>query len=471
MRGLLWILVAAIVGGGAAACAAAGWETGMILTTDYTTFGQVAAFQRHAPWSVTPDLRQVGTDPVGRWHDGLYYVVNRAGGSNLQVLDPAAGFQVVKQFSLGAGRNPQDIAFAPDGTAWVSCYDQAVLLKVDVAAGAVVGTVSTAAFADADGLPETGWMQAVGERLYVTCQRLDRANYYAPAGPGLLAVFDMAGEAWIDADPEHPGLDAVTLAGGNPSGQPELSADHARLRLGCVGWYGVADGGVEEIDLAQLRSLGYVVTESALGGDLLDFVTVSTTRAYAIVSDASFHTSVRAWNPAAGALIGTVRASSEYAYADIDWDGGDWLYLADRSLGASGLRVFAAATGVEQTGSAIATGLPPAWIVPPRDPQLTAVASLPPPAATVVAACFPNPANPGCTIRLRGGPGTSATLTIHDLRGRRLRTATVPLGADGSGSFEFDGRDDRGRPIASGSYAVTAATGASLASGRLQVVR
>jgi hypothetical protein len=474
LRRAIALSFAAALGAGAGLWpgSARAWDTGLILTSDYQSFGRVRSCQRHAPWAVSGDLEQVGTDPVARWHDGLVYVVNRAGDSNLQVLDPAVGYHTVKQFSLGAGRNPQDIAFGRDGTAWVSCYDQPVLLQVDVAAGAVAGTVSTAVFADADGLPETGWMQAVGDRLYVTCQRLDRNNYYAPTGPGLLAIFDMTARTWIDADPAHPGLDAIALVAADPSGQPELSADHTRLRLGCIGFYGLNDGGVEEVDLAGMRSLGFLISEGTLGGDLLDFVIVSPTRAYAIVSDASFHTSVRAWNPATGTVIGTVRASTDYAYVDLAWDGGSELYLADRTLGASGLRVFDAGSGVEQTGAAIATGLAPVSIVLPRDPQLVAIGpSGPPVPSRLTLEAFPNPANPGCTIQVRGSPAARVPLAVYDLRGRLLRLSTVMTGADGLATFRLDGRDGCGRPLPSGAYEIVAGAGADRASARLQIVR
>jgi hypothetical protein len=166
-----------------------------------------------------------------------------------------------------------------------------------------------------------------------------------------------------------------------------------------------------------------------------------------------------------------VRAASEYAYADLAWDGVAWLYLADRSLGVSGLRVFDATTGAEQTGAAIPTGLPPAWIVLPRDPQLTAVTPRPVASHLVLSSPFPNPGNPGCSLRVRGAAGARVPLAICDLRGRRLRTGWIVTGPDGEASFYFDGRDDRGRSIPSGSYAVVAGAGAVRVGRALQIVR
>lgn len=466
---LAWLPAFALLA--ASAPPAAAWTEGLVLTADFLGPGMAASFSREAPWGVTPDREPLGTDPVARWRDGLVYVVNRSGDSNLQVLDPAAGYQTVRQFSLGAGRNPQDIAFGPDGRAWVSCYDTAELLEVDAEAGSVVAAYSTAGFADADGLPETGWMQAVGGRLFVTAQLLDRNGWYAPTGPGRLLVFDMAARAWVDADPAAPGVNGIVLAGANPYPQLELSADRQRLYVPCVGWYGAADGGVDAVDVAGLRSLGFAITESVLGGDVLDVVVVGSELAFASVSDASFVTSLRRWNPRTGELTGVLRTAAGYAYVDLAWDGGDWLYVCDRTTGAAGLRVFAAATGVEQTVAPLATGLPPAWLALPRQPHLVAAPAAGAPAALVLAAPFPNPANPGCEIRLRGPALQAVPVAIHDLRGRRLRSATVVTDAAGEGRWRCDGRDDRGRSLPSGLYRVTAGAGPAAVSRPLAVVR
>ena len=121
---------------------------------------------------------------------------------------------------------------------------------------------------------------------------------------------------------------------------------------------------------------------------------------------------------------------------------------------SAGVRVR---TGIEQTGAVIPCGLAPAWIALPRLPALTAV----PGSGTGVAAVrlsspVPNPANPGCTVALQGPADARVTVTLHDLRGRRVRTALARLDGEGRGSFRFDGRDDAGRAVAAGRYLVRA---------------
>ena len=166
-----------------AVAAAAGADQAWVLTGDYSQFGRLRSFDQAPPWTVSGDLAVTPGDAVGREHDGLLYVVGRGGASVLQIYDPTAGLALVREFSLGVGRNPQDIAFDTQGRAFVSCYDQAVLLRVDVNAGIVAQTYSTAAFADADGLPETAWMLARGDRLFIACQRLNRPGGYVRRVP------------------------------------------------------------------------------------------------------------------------------------------------------------------------------------------------------------------------------------------------------------------------------------------------
>ena len=68
----LWLAVALC--GSAAAL-----DTGWIITTDYGSFGRLRSFACNAPWTVSGDLAVVPGDAIGRYHDGLLYVVGRGG--------------------------------------------------------------------------------------------------------------------------------------------------------------------------------------------------------------------------------------------------------------------------------------------------------------------------------------------------------------------------------------------------------
>ena len=429
-------------------------ETGWVLTTDYSTFGRVRSFALDDPWTVSGDRATIPGDAVGRYHEGKVYVVGRKGANLIQIYDPDAGFALVREFSIGAGHNPQDIAFDAVGEAYVSCYDEAVLLRVDVEGGTVLDAFDTSLFADADGLPETAWMLARGDRLYIACQKLDRNNWYAPTGPGALLVFDTAAEIWVDMNDATPGIQPIVLTGDNPNTRIEAVDDGGggwNLRVGCVGTYGLNDGGIEEVDPIADASLGYVVTEQELGGDLIGF-TGTGDDIHVLVSDASFITSLRRFDSAAGSVT-VLDTGNGYVHADLVWDGDFQLYLADRTVGSAGLRVFDTVSGTELTTGVLATGLPPFMFVLPATDGISAV-----PAVDTdrlrLSNPQPNPCNPAAVLHIQGRPGRLVRVGVYDLRGRRLQDKTLQTDGGGRTVFRFDGRDRRGRSLPAGVYRV-----------------
>ncbi|MEZ4389083.1 MAG: hypothetical protein R3D98_16175 [Candidatus Krumholzibacteriia bacterium] len=313
MRTILFVLLALMLAVGARA-----QSQGAVIATDYATTAYVAGLGLAAPWAVGPVPGEpVYNDAVARWHAGLLYVVNRGGADNVQVLDPAQGFDTVRQFSLGLGRNLQDIGFATDGTAYVSCYDTAELLHIDPATGQLLQVISTAGFADADGLPETGWLLVHDGRLFLNCQRLDRDGWYAPVGDSYLLVLDTATNQWLDADPATPGTQGIRLGATDPI--TPIQRRDGRLYVGCVGYYGVNDGGVAVVDPVTLAPLGLEITEAVLGGDLVSLAVTGETR-HLIVSDGSWVTHVMEYLP--GHMPTTVASGAAYDHADLAWDGG-----------------------------------------------------------------------------------------------------------------------------------------------------
>jgi hypothetical protein len=450
--------------------AVAAWTECVILTTDYSTFGGVSIMQRQAPWAIEPDVEAVSGDAIARWHEGLVYVVNRGGASNIQILDPGAGYQTIRQFSIGVGRNPQDIAFSSTGAAYVSCYNVPLLLKVDVEEGTILEEISTAQFADADGVPETAWMQAIDDLLYIACQRLDRDNWYLPTGLSLLLVYNMVLDEWVDVNLGTPEVDGIVLTGENPSTQLELHQSRSLLRVGCSGWPAVLDGGVEVVDLETWTSLGFEVTEEELGGDLTDFESVNETLAFTIVYGSGFETSIRSYNPETGGSVAVIDQATGYDHADIAYERESQLFVADRALGVSGIRVFNVWSCEELTATPLPTGLPPFFIVLPLDEALTSVPDFEV-ADLQLDEPWPNPSNPSSHIRFRGPAGVPIQVGIYDLRGRRVRSAAVITNSDGTGLYFFNGRDEIGRLVASGVYRVVVSYGVWRETRSLTLVR
>jgi len=436
-----------------------------VIATDFVSSGAVSRLDLSNPWDVATDLETVHHDAVGIWHDGLIYVVNRAGADNIQVLDPENEYTTIRQFSLGLGRNLQHMAFHDDGTAYVSCYDTAELLHIDPADGTILQVISTALFADADGLPETGWVHLSGDRLFVTCQRLDRDNYYSPVGDSYLLVLDTTTNTWVDADQAQAGVQGILLAAANPYTRIVPADDH--LLIGCNGYYVVNDGGVAVVDPSTLTSLGLEISEDDLGGDIVGLASGLDGRRHVVISDASFHTAVKAYT--IDGVVSLLHQASGYDHADIAYDGDFQILVADRKIGAAGVRIFDAASGAQLTSTPLATGLPPAWFVIPSDRE-TPVLDLPT-ASLTMAAPWPNPANPSTTIAFRAPSGTQVTLRLIDLRGRLVRQTRLIVGAEGSGTWTFDGRDRQGRQVASGVYRCVAEGIGSFAARSLTIVR
>ncbi len=69
-----------------------------------------------------------------------------------------------------------------------------------------------------------------------------------------------------------------------------------------------------------------------------------------------------------------------------------------------------------------------------------------------IEAVWPNPASGSTTIRFAVPLQDTARLDVYDLRGRLVRELRRDAGGPGTLEAVWDGRDDRGSPVASGTY-------------------
>jgi flagellar hook assembly protein FlgD len=77
----------------------------------------------------------------------------------------------------------------------------------------------------------------------------------------------------------------------------------------------------------------------------------------------------------------------------------------------------------------------------------------PSPAAFLLEQNYPNPFNPSTTISFEvRKPSIGYTLDIYDIRGARVRRLAQGFLGRGRHSVSFDGKDERGRDLASGTY-------------------
>jgi hypothetical protein len=332
----------------------AGLRSAFVVATDFIT-GSFGTISLDAPRQVTPATpeRRLGADAVAREANGLVYVVNRSDPPNIQVLDPAADFSTILQCSTGERSNPQDIAFLRSDKAYVSRYGNTQVLVVDPSvadcADFVRAEIDLASFADADGFPEMDQMAIVGERLYVSLQRLDQDNFFTPAGPGMVAVIATATDEVVGQ---------IELSGRNPFAHTRgLTVRNGSLLVSEAGLFGVNDGGIEAIDLQSQAALGYFVSEEDLGGDVTDFAMVSDDLGFATVSLPDFSNALVAFDPHQGTVIRTLASGGNFADIEVN-DRGE-LFVADGTFGRSGVRIFDVDTLDELTAEPIDLVLPP----------------------------------------------------------------------------------------------------------------
>jgi hypothetical protein len=297
-------------------------------------------------------------DSVVRHQMDRIFVLNRFGANNVQELEPD-GLATLRQCSVGLGTNPHDIVMISPSKAYVTLYDRPTLAIVDpgvdpTCAGFVTDHIDLAALADGDGIPEMDQSVLVGNRLFVTLQRLDRARFFRPGGPGRLAV--------IDTD-EDTVIGSVELEITNPFAETKgLIHDLQSGRIYVAGpgtlFTDPADGGIEIVDPVGLVSLGVAMTGAELGGDVSDLVLVGRDRAYALVASTGFRISLVELDLPARRVTATL-ASSDFFFSDIELNEDGTLCVADRDPFAPGLRCFSVADNREVTPEPVNPGLSP----------------------------------------------------------------------------------------------------------------
>ena len=441
-----------------------------VYATDFSS-GSIAAIAFGPPRTVTPNVATVSSDAVLRHFDGLLYVINRFGFDNIQVLDPSSGYTTVRQFSVGNGSNPHDIVFVSRTKAYVPRYGSPDLWIVNPQTGAHTGTISLAQFADAAGIPEMDRAVVWAGRVFITVERLDRNNFFLPTDSSQVIVIDPATDTIVDADPAAPGVQGILLPYQNPN--TKLLVDTSgMLVVGCSGYFGIADGGVVRINPATLTVTAAEITEAALGGDINDVALFDATRGYAVVSDASFNTLLKAYDRDAHSVTGTPFSTAGFYIADTEINDRAELWLCDRTPGNPGVRVFSASTGTQLTSSPLNTGLPPQNIAFDDATTVDVPLSGDSPAGTGLTALrvLPNPVSGVAEIRFHiGGPAAQGDgeLAVYDASGRLVASRRLARLAAGEHAVSWDGHIPAGPMVPAGLYFVRVRVGPHWVTARL----
>jgi len=231
----------------------------LLTTTDFST-GALTVVDPDA-LEVTPDVAVASTDaipfvdPLG----GRVVIANRFGLDYLDVWTEP-GFDARGQFPVAAdmgSANPHGVAFAPDGTAWVTTLGTSRLRRFDLArppGSAEVETIELSAFADPDGNPEASLVVSCGRSVYVAVQRLDAA--FSPVDVDMLVAIDPDEGLPVDLDAETPGGQGLALQGTwLRQLRTDPTDDTGRTLLGLT-------TGIERIDL-DTRTVSWAAPQDA----------------------------------------------------------------------------------------------------------------------------------------------------------------------------------------------------------------
>lgn len=466
MRSRSSLLLACTLSALASASLARAATKAFVFGTDFTT-GSLSAVSMPSLASAC-DVASPHSDARLRFFGGQLYVVNRFGADNIQIVDPVS-YGTVRQFSVGNGANPYDVAVLSPTRAYVTRYERRELWIVDPSTGLKTGEIDLGGFADADGVPEMDRIAVVGPFAFVSLQRIDRNGGFVPTDSSLVAVIDTRTDALVDCDPVAAGVQAILLPRTNPVTDFALDVTTSRLLIGCVGFYGVLDGGIVAIDAAGLTSTEVVVSDAELGGDCNDLVLISPTHAYAIINTSAFVTQLVRVNPATAAVGPTLFDPGAFALSDVEWDGGSELWLCDSRFVGGAVRRFSTLTDLA-VGSPLSCTLPPQGIT--FDRASGPFAGVPAAASRLaLAAPWPQPARGSVRLAWTLAEAGEARLDVFDALGRRVRVLVEGLQPAGARELVWDLTDDRGAPLRAGMYLVRARTAAGDARQRVVVSR
>ncbi|NOT35375.1 MAG: hypothetical protein HOP12_14620 [Candidatus Eisenbacteria bacterium] len=400
----------------------------------------------------TLDVEDLNADAVSRWFGGYLFVVNRFGADNVQVIGGAPSFDTFSQYSVGNGANPQDLVFASPLKAYVSRYGAASVLVVDPVTGAeVAAPISLAPLADSDGLPEMAHMIRVGRWLFVACQRLTN---FSPSNPSIVAVIDTQTDLLVDVDPNTSGVQGITLALRNPFSSFVFDRSRTRLLIGCSGSFSALDGGIEAIDPLGWTTLGVLVTEAALGGEISDVAVRDGARGYAAVNSFS-DGRVVPFSLVDGAVSPAIyTVPNGFGVPDFETNDRGELWVCRNTFADPGLVVIRMADEQVVAGP-ISTGLPPQSVT--FDGATDAVLGAPPVIASsgiALSSPWPNPARGVTRFTLRLPAAAIVSAEAFDAGGRRVATLARGPRAAGESTLEWNLRESDGKIVHSGMYFV-----------------
>jgi hypothetical protein len=296
-----------------------------------------------------------GPDPIVRRLGEELFIVNRAGGDNVTIID-AITHDLIAQHAVGAGANPQDVAVFAD-TLFVPALAEPGVVAIDRSNGN--SSVIDLSSLDVDGHPNCVSAYVVDGRVFVACGVLDET--YTPRGNGKLAVIDAT---------THVHLTTLDLPVANPLGllQPAAATGLAarQLLLGTVPDYQDFSSGCLLSITATASPTATCLLSNQLMGGYANHVESSADgeQLWLAVNgfsadDFSPFGNLRSYDVTTATLSPTPISGGTQIIVDFAVCPSGVVVAADRSQGESGLRVYEA--GAEVTASPLSIGMPPGY--------------------------------------------------------------------------------------------------------------
>jgi hypothetical protein len=326
----------------------------IVVAGDFHMTGVLSAVDTRTR-TVSPDVgppMAVGCDPIIRHIGNELFIVNRATGNSVTILDDTT-LAFKDQLDTGAGSDPQDVAvvggklYVPTlGTTGVTVLTRGATASAEIDLSAD----------DPDGHPDCSSIYLVGTKLYVACGLLTGA---AATGPGKVYVIDTVGNTVL-------GEQTLTLTTRNPISlfeQAPAGAPHAGELLLPTAELDdashVVGGCIERVVPGEAPTApGCMVTNRDLGGvsrrlsfQLIDGMSLL----WSAVSVDDAHANLRVVDMQTAALWPWELNPESQVITDVVTCPTGEILAFDKTTGASGLRVYLGTE--EQTPQALPIGI------------------------------------------------------------------------------------------------------------------
>ena len=274
------------------------------------------------------------------------YVLDR-NNSQVQVIDAVTLDDLgIIDVAGAAPSNPNDATDAM-GKTYISLYNTGELaVATPNGADWDVSRISLATYDDYDQNPEPSAMHTDGDFVLVVLQRLQD---FAPVEDSMLVVVDAGDDSVADA-----------LNLGVFNAQAGLRPVGSSFAVGATGDYGANDGGILALTRTAAGDYGVgdlLVTEDELGGDLLDFVFVTETRGFAVITLPDFSSKLLEFEVGGDVNPVDTVAAPGFAGLDVSFDG-RWLAVGDRAPEVNAFLLFDLEDALDSS-HVLSTTLPP----------------------------------------------------------------------------------------------------------------